>query len=125
MEVVLPHIVQEVVGVEETLVKHIVRRRLEPAHDHLQEVLAAGDDGLAEHLHVGHDVSLLWRQRWRGLWAALGPCSRHPGGDGGEGGGGGRGDEAEDGGVGDEAEDGGRGDEAEDGGGGRGDEGDV
>ena len=30
MEVVLPHIVQEVVGVKEALVKHIVRRQLPP-----------------------------------------------------------------------------------------------
>jgi len=65
MEVLLPDIVQKVVGMEYSL----------------KEVLPGGNDRLSKHFHVGHDIPFF---RWEGrgcvhvIWIArpckFGPC---------------------------------------------------
>ena len=46
MEVMLPNIVEKIMRMDKTL----------------EQILARWEDGLAEDLHVGHDVAFLWRK---------------------------------------------------------------
>ena len=48
VKVMLPNVVKEIMRLDKTL----------------EQIFARWEDGLAEYLHVGHDVAFLWR-KWR------------------------------------------------------------